>query len=78
MSATAAIGLLLFLVGGFLGVLFLVARTTPEVPTPGHIDPGIEPDPSSRRAGDSVLLAMAVIGLFAALIGLLLLVDATG
>ncbi len=78
MSSTAVIGLLLFLVGGLLGVLLLIARTTPEIQGPGDGGLGIEPNPESERIGDTVILAIAIISLFAALIGLWLLVGAAG
>jgi len=78
MSSTAAIGLILFLVGGLLGVLLLVARTTPEIHKPGDAGLGIEPNPESERIGDTVILAVAIISLFTALIGLWLLFGAAG
>ena len=78
MSSTAAIGLILFLVGGLLGVLLLIARTTSEIPRPGDGGVGIEPNPESERIGDTVILAVAIMSLFAALIGLWLLVGTSG
>ena len=78
MSFTAAVGLILFLVGGLLGVLLLIARTTSEIPTPGDGGLRIEPNPESERIGDTVILAVAIVSLFGALIGLWLLVGAAG
>jgi hypothetical protein len=78
MSSTAAIGLILFLVGGLLGVLLLVARTTPEIARPGDDGLRIDPNPESEKIGDTVILAVAIVSLFAALIGLWLLVGASG
>ncbi len=78
MSSTAAIGLILFLVGGFLGVLLLIARTTSEIQGPGDGGLGSEPNPESEKIGDTVILAVAIISLFVALIGLWLLVGAAG
>ncbi len=78
MSSTAAIGLILFLVGGFLGVLLLIARTTPEIQVPGDGGLGSEPNPESEKIGDTVILAVAIISLFGALIGLWLLVGVAG
>ena len=78
MSFTAAIGLILFLVGGLLGVLLLIARTTSEIPMPGDGGLRIEPNPESERIGDTVILAVAIMSLFGALIGLWLLVGASG
>ena len=76
MSSTAAIGLILFLVGGLLGVLLLIARTTYKIP----VDAGlrVEPNPDSAEIGDTVILAVAIISLFGSLIGLWLLVGAAG
>ncbi len=76
MSFTAAIGLILFLVGGLLGILLLIARTTSEIP----VDAGlrVEPNPESEEIGDTVILAVAIISLFGSLIGLWLLVGAAG
>jgi uncharacterized iron-regulated membrane protein len=74
MSSTAAIGLILFLVGGLLGVLLLIARTTSEIQGPGDAGLGVEPNPESEKIGDTVILAVAIISLFGALIGLWLLV----
>ncbi len=76
MSSTAAIGLILFLVGGLLGVLLLIARTTSEIP--GDAGLRVEPNPESEGIGDTVILAVAIISLFGALIGLWLLVGVTG
>ncbi len=78
MSSTAAIGLVLFLVGGLVGVLLLIARTTSEISRPGDGGPRIEPNPESERIGDTVILAVAIISLFAALVGLWLLVGTSG
>jgi uncharacterized iron-regulated membrane protein len=78
MSSTAAIGLILFLVGGLLGVLLLIARTTSEIPSPDNAGLTIEPNPESERIGDTVILAVAIMSLFAALIGLWLLVGTSG
>ena len=78
MSSTAAIGLILFLVGGLLGVLLLIARTTTSEIIPGDAGLRVEPNPESERIGDTVILAVAIISLFAALIGLWLLVGAAG
>lgn len=78
MSSTAAIGLILFLVGGFLGVLLLIARTTPEIQGPGDGGLGSEPNPESEKIGDTVILAVAIISLFGALIGLWLLFGVAG
>jgi hypothetical protein len=78
MSSTAVIGLILFLVGGLLGVLLLIARTTPEILTPGDGGLRIEPNPQSEEIGDTVILAVAIMSLFAALIGLWLLVGVAG
>jgi hypothetical protein len=72
MSSTVAIGLILFLVGGLLGVLLLIARTTYEFP--GEADLRVEPNPESAGIGGTVILAVAIISLFGALIGLWLLV----
>ena len=72
MSSTAAIGLILFLVGGLLGVLLLIARTTYQ--NPGDAGVGVEPNPESAGIGDTVILVVAIISLFGALIGLWLLV----
>ena len=77
MSPNIAAALLLFLVGGFVGVFFLIARSKSEQETK-EIDPNFGQSTSSQEIGDTVMLAMAVIGLFAALIGLVLLVDAVG
>jgi hypothetical protein len=76
MSPSAAVGLLLFLIGGSLGVLFLIARSTSDIPTAGDADLRVGSKTRSKEIGDTVLLAIAVMGLFAALIGLVLLVDA--
>ena len=77
MSPNIAAALLLFLVGGFVGVFFLIARSKSEQETK-EIDPNFGQSTSSQEIGDTVMLAMAVIGLFAALIGLVLLVEAVG
>jgi hypothetical protein len=77
MSPNIAAALLLFLVGGFVGVFFLIARSKPEQET-REIDPNFGQSTRSQETGDTVMLAMAVIGLFAALIGLVLLVEAVG
>lgn len=78
MSPTGAVGLILFLAGGALGVIFLIARTTPQMPTPDQA--GLRPAAKgkSERIGDTAILAMAAISLFAAFIGLVLLVGAVG
>ncbi len=78
MSSTAVIGLILFLAGGLLGVLLLIARTTSEIQGPGDGGLVVEPNPESERIGDTVILAIAIISLFAAFIGLWLLVGAAG
>ncbi len=78
MSFTAAIGLIFFLVGGLLGILLLVARTTSEVPRLDATGLRVEPNPESEKIGDTVILAVAIVSLFAALIGLWLLVGASG
>ena len=72
MSSTAAIGLILFLVGGLLGVLLLIARTNYEAASDAGLR--IEPNPESAGIGDTVILVAAIISLFGALIGLWLLV----
>jgi hypothetical protein len=61
-----------------LGVLLLIARTTSEIPSPGDVGLGVEPNPESEKIGDTVILAVAIISLFAALIGLWLLVGTSG
>ncbi len=76
MSSTVAIGLILFLVGGLLGVLLLIARTTYQIP--GDAGLGVVPNPESAGIGDTVILAGAIISLFGALIGLWLLVGVAG
>lgn len=76
MSPSAVVGLLLFLVGGSIGVLFLIARTTPEIPKSSAADMRFGPETSSEEIGNTVLLAIAIIALFAALIGLVILVGA--
>lgn len=78
MSFTAAIGLILFLVGGLLGVLLLIARTTTSEIIPGDAGLRVEPNPESEGIGDTVILAVAIISLFGALIGLWLLVGVAG
>lgn len=78
MSSTAAIGLILFLVGGLLGVLLLIARTTTSEIIPGDAGLRVEPNPESEGIGDTVILAVAIISLFGALIGLWLLVGVAG
>ncbi len=76
MSFTVAIGLILFLVGGLLGVLLLIARTTYKIP--GDAGLRVEPNPESEGIGDTVILAVAIISLFGALIGLWLLAGVAG
>ena len=78
MSFTAAIGLILFLVGGLLGILLLIARTTTSEIIPGDAGLRVEPNPESEGIGDTVILAVAIISLFGSLIGLWLLVGAAG
>lgn len=75
MSPTAAVGLILFLAGGSLGVIFLIARTTAEMPGPDHAGLKREPNAKSEKIGDTVILALAAMSLFAAFFGLVLLVE---
>jgi len=76
MSPTAAVGLILFLAGGSLGIIFLIARTTPQMPIPDQADLKPGSKERSERIGDTAIFAMAAISLFAAFIGLVLLVRA--